>query len=123
MMAVVHAPPPPKPPFKAPYEWQHPYCLFLEDCPTGCDESYYPEGKGREMFKGLPWMERYSPCDPVLFNGCARVSVSESAQRRSENPSLFELPKTWGEPEGSPNVTLCGRAHGYERGYVPSQDL
>ena len=117
IIAVTHAPPPPKPPFKAPYEWRSPYCMFLEDCPAGCDESYYPKGKGREDFKGLPWLEHYTPCNPVLFNGCTRVSESEAARRRSHDQNLFVLPKAWGEPSGSTNVTLCGRAPGYEKRY------
>jgi hypothetical protein len=109
MIAVVESPPPPKPPHSAPYEWQRPYCLFLEDCSTGCDNDNYPPNQGRDST-----LANYTPCDPVLFMGCTRVSKNESALRRSQNSSLFELPVAWGEPTGSPNVTLCSRALDYE---------
>jgi len=115
MMAVVEAPPSPKPPFAAPYERQRRYCHFLEDCPTGCDDDAYPKGQGREEFKGLAWLADYVPCNPILFQGCTRVSVSESKHRRSIDPTLFELGKVWGEPDGSPNVTLCARAPDFRR--------
>ena len=111
MMAVANAArAPPQPPFPPPYEWQRPHCLFLEDCPTGCDNSHYPENEGRD-----PLLANYTPCNPVLFQGCTRVSKDEAQRRISKDSNLLVISKVWGEPKGSSNVTLCARANDYEK--------
>ena len=67
MIAVAARPAAPATPYRPPWGWQRPHCMFLEDCPHGCDDE---RGNGRPA--AVP-----HPCNPVVVDDCRRVSRVE----------------------------------------------